>query len=85
MDKLFLEDCLEKGMTLDAIGELTGKHPWTIGYWLKKHGLEAVNAELHAPKGALDKERLPSSSWRAAASIGACSAGSNRWHGVDES
>jgi hypothetical protein len=43
MDKRFLEDCLAKGMSLETIGEQVGKHPSTVGYWLKKHGLTAAN------------------------------------------
>jgi transposase len=58
MGKRFLEDCLAKGMSLEAIGELAGKHPSTVSYWLKKYGLAAHSANRHAPKGALDKEQL---------------------------
>lgn len=58
MEKAFLEDCLGKGMSLDSIGELSGKHPSTVGYWLKKHGLRAGGADRHARKGPLDKARL---------------------------
>jgi len=58
MDKRFLEECLAKGMSLEAIGKLVGKHPSTVSYWLKKHGLDAHNAARHAPKGALEKEQL---------------------------
>ena len=28
-------------MSLEAIGAELGKHPSTVGYWLKKHGLTA--------------------------------------------
>lgn len=45
-------------MSLDVIGELVGKHPSTVSYWLKKHGLEAARAERHAPKGAIDRKAL---------------------------
>jgi IS30 family transposase len=31
MDKQFLEDCLAKGMSLEAIGDQLGKHPSTVG------------------------------------------------------
>jgi transposase len=58
MDKGFLEDCLKKGMSLDSIGELQGKHPSTVSYWLKKHGLIAAGRERHAPKGSIDTDRL---------------------------
>ncbi len=58
MDKRFLEDCLAKGMSLEAIGELAGKHPSTIGYWLKKHGLETVGAEKYTGRGAVSRDAL---------------------------
>ncbi len=58
MDKGFLEDCLATEMSLDTIGELVGKHPSTVSYWLKKHGLKAAHAERHAPKGSIDGQRL---------------------------
>lgn len=58
MDKGFLEDCLKKGMSLDSIGELQGKHPSTVSYWLKKYGLIAAGRERHAPKGSIDTDRL---------------------------
>lgn len=58
MDKGFLEGCLAQGMSLEAIGKRVGKHPSTIGYWLKQLGLEAHNADRHAPKGALDRQTL---------------------------
>jgi transposase-like protein len=35
-----------------------GKHPSTVSYWLKKHGLAAVGAAKHAPKGAVDPDRV---------------------------
>jgi transposase len=54
VEKSFLEDCLARGLSLDAIGDLVGKHPSTVSYWLKKHGLEASKAERHAPKGEID-------------------------------
>jgi len=58
MEKGFLEDCLAKGMSLEAIGERTGKHPSTVSHWLKKYGLEASKAKRHAPKGGIERESL---------------------------
>ena len=58
MDKRFLEECLAKGMSLDAIGELVGKHPSTVSYWLKKHELTAIGSSRHSPKGGIDQTRL---------------------------
>lgn len=50
MKRRFLEDCLAKGMSLEAIGELAGKHPSTVRYWMQKHGLQPVGVQ-HTPKG----------------------------------
>ncbi len=58
MDKRFLEECLSKGMSLEAIGAQVGKHPLTVSYWLKKHGLVAAGQARHAPKGEIDSARL---------------------------
>lgn len=58
MERAFLEDCLAQGLSLEAIGERAGKHPSTVSYWLKKHGLRAVKAHRHAAKGPLDKAEL---------------------------
>lgn len=58
MEKGFLEGCLVQGMSLDAIGERTGKHPSTVSYWLKKHGLEPNGAARHTPKGEVNLDLL---------------------------
>lgn len=58
MDKRFLEGCLKNGMSLEAIGEEVGKHPSTVGYWLKKHGLSAVGKDRFSPRGGLDRGTL---------------------------
>jgi hypothetical protein len=47
-------------MSLDAIGQLAGKHPSTVSYWLKKHGLSAIGAEKYVSRGAICRERLES-------------------------
>lgn len=58
MERQFLEDRLAKGMSLDAIGREVGKHPSTVGHWVKKHGLTPPGATRYAPKGALCPDRL---------------------------
>lgn len=58
MEKRFLEQCLEQGMSLDKIGERAGKHPSTVSYWLKKHGLAAGGKGAHAPKGPIPEQDL---------------------------
>jgi transposase-like protein len=58
MDKQFLEECLAREMSLEAIGKGVGKHPSTVSYWLKKHGLAARGAEKFGRRGALGKDEL---------------------------
>jgi transposase len=60
MDKRFLEGCLDEGMSLKAIGERVGKHPSTVGYWLKKHGLTALGAAKYARRGPVCRTELRS-------------------------
>jgi hypothetical protein len=45
-------------MSLEAIGKLTCKHPSTVSYWLKKHGLTAAGNSRHSPRGEIDPIRL---------------------------
>ena len=49
---------LDAGLSLERIGELVGKHPSTVGYWVKKHGLVAPRSALHAPRGGIPEETL---------------------------
>jgi transposase-like protein len=58
MDKRFLEDCLTKGMSLEAIGKQAGKNPSTVSYWLKKHGLTAAGAKKYTRRGAIRRDQL---------------------------
>jgi transposase len=53
-----LEAYLRRGLSLEAIGQLTGRHPTTVGYWVKQHGLAAVHRDRHAPKGGVERETL---------------------------
>jgi transposase len=57
MKRRFLEECLAKGMSLEAIGRRAGKHPSTVRYWMQKYGLEPTGVR-HAPKGGLTREEL---------------------------
>jgi transposase len=58
MDRASLERLLSQGLSLEEIGRRVGRHESTIGHWVKKHGLEAVNRERHAARGALAREEL---------------------------
>ena len=58
VDARILEAHLRDGPSLEAIAGLTGRHPSTVGYWVKRHGLSAVNRDRHAPKGGVDRATL---------------------------
>jgi transposase len=58
MDRPSLERLLSEGLSLAEIGRRVGLHEATIGYWVKKHGLEAVNRERHAARGGMTREEL---------------------------
>lgn len=54
MERAFLAEQLAAGRSLEQIGRLVGKHPSTVGYWVKKHGLTAVHRDKYAPKRAVE-------------------------------
>jgi transposase len=58
MDRMLLEVWLGEGLSLEEIGRRVGLHASTVGYWVKKHELEAVNRERHAAKGGIGREEL---------------------------
>lgn len=57
MDRDRLERYLEEGLSLSEIGTLEGRHPSTVGYWLKQHGLTTSRAE-HGQRVDLDEFEL---------------------------
>jgi transposase len=58
MDRASLEQLLGQGLSLAAIGKRLGLHEATVGYWVKKHGLQAVKHEKHATRGGLMRSEL---------------------------
>jgi IS30 family transposase len=58
MDGQSLEAWLREGLSLEQIGRRVHKDPSTVSYWVKKHGLQAVNRDRHAARGALDRGTL---------------------------
>ena len=58
MDRVTLEELLDEGLSLEEMGVRLDRHPSTVGYWLKKYGLRAVNQEKHAARGALARSDL---------------------------
>jgi transposase len=58
MDKARLDEQLRSGRSIEAIAREAGRHPSTIAYWVKKHGLTSPHATRHAARGAIDREVL---------------------------
>jgi transposase-like protein len=58
MDKEVLRRLLAEGQSLERIAGRFSVHPSTVGYWIKKHGLAAVHAERHAPRGGISRDLL---------------------------
>lgn len=58
MDRDRLKAYLDRGLSLERIGELEGKHPSTVGYWVTKHGLVANGRSRYAPRGGVGRDVL---------------------------
>jgi hypothetical protein len=60
MEQAVLEGWIAEGLSLEQMGERAARHPSTVSYWLRKHGLCAVHVEAHAARGPLDRDELAS-------------------------
>jgi transposase len=60
MECAVLKQLLEEGLSLAEIGRRVDRHESTVGYWVKYHGLLAVNHDKHVAKGALVEAELES-------------------------
>lgn len=58
MDRDSLETLLGQGLSLAEIGRRFDRHEETVAYWVRKHGLEAVDRQKHAARGGLSREQL---------------------------
>ena len=58
MDRASLERFLNQGLSLAETGRRAGLHEATVGYWVKKHGLRAMNREKHAARGGIERSEL---------------------------
>ena len=58
MERDWLEARLAEGQSIEAIAKEVGKHPSTVGYWVKKYGLRSEHARRHAARGGADRETL---------------------------
>jgi transposase len=58
LDRRELEAMLAEGCSLEEIGRRAGRHPSTVSYWLRKHGLTPAHRDRHANVGGLDRSLL---------------------------
>jgi transposase-like protein len=58
VEKAWLEEQLASGRSYESIARQTGRHPSTVSYWARKHGLTSTHARRHAPRGTIDRELL---------------------------
>ena len=58
IDRELLRSWLAEGRSLPEIGRLVGRHPSTVGYWVRKHGLEASGQSRHCARGPLGRDVL---------------------------
>jgi transposase len=58
MDKDSLSLLLAQGLSVERIAKRFGKHPSTVSYWMRKHGLEALGREKHAARGGIERAQL---------------------------
>jgi transposase len=58
MERDWLEARLAEGRSIESIAKEVGKHPSTVAYWAKKHGLRSQHVERHAPRGGLTRDEL---------------------------
>lgn len=58
LERADLERMLAEGCSVEEIGRRVAKHPSTVSYWMRKHGLEAVLRAKHAARGGIDRAEL---------------------------
>jgi transposase len=58
MDRGTLEGYLERGLSLERIGKLVDRHPSTVAYWVKRHGLKAVGSDRYGRREPLARGDL---------------------------
>ena len=58
MDRDALALALARGVSVEQIARRFGKHPSTVSYWMRKHGLVALNRDKHAARGGIERARL---------------------------
>jgi transposase-like protein len=58
VEREWLTARLASGASIEAIASEVGRHPSTVSYWARKHGLSSAHAPRHAARGPIDRELL---------------------------
>src|SRR4051812_49980041 len=58
LEREALEAMLAEGCSLEEIGRRVERHPSTVAYWLRKHGLDAAHRLRHLNRGGIAREQL---------------------------
>jgi len=58
MNRAWLEAQLAAGRSIESIAREVGRHPSTVGYWVKKYGLRSQHAAKHAARGGPTRDAL---------------------------
>jgi transposase len=58
MDREWLARRARRRRSIEAIAREVGRHPSTVAYWVRKHGLRSAHAERHAAVGGIAREEL---------------------------
>jgi transposase len=57
MDRESLQMMLGSGLSYEEIAKRFRRHPSTVSYWARRHGLESTHGK-HAPRGGIDRDRV---------------------------
>jgi hypothetical protein len=58
MERAWLESRLTEERSTESIAKEVQKHPSTVAYWVKEHGLRSQHAPKHAARGGVARETL---------------------------
>jgi transposase-like protein len=53
-----LQEQLAAGRSYEDIARDAGRHPSTVSYWARRHGLTSTHVALHAARGGIDRDVL---------------------------
>jgi DNA-binding CsgD family transcriptional regulator len=56
VDRDSLQLLLASGLSYEEIGRRFRRHPSTVSYWARRHGMASDHQQKHSPKGGLDRE-----------------------------